>query len=164
VGPDNDGGLLLSRAIRGGVGGGLAAGLVGTLVAASRGLPWWSALALYTTTFGGLSPAPVVAQGLAQAVLAGLVWLAGLGMALGALFGLVAGTVGPHRLRPASAGLLGAALALSLFGAASSAGIPLLSPAFRVAVPPLGRAAALTAMGATLGAWAAARGRPDLPA
>lgn len=150
-----DSGRFLSRAVTGGVLGGLVAGAWAAMLAGLSGLPWWSPLALYSTTLFGLRH-PVVAAGLTGAVTAGLVWLALLGMAIGGVYGLLIGSAGPQRLRGGSAGVLGILVALLLFGVALSGRVSLLSPPFIADIPLWGRAVAFAWIGLTLGAFAAA--------
>lgn len=150
-----DSGWFLSRAITGGVLGGIVAAIWGALWSGLTGLPWWSALALYSTTFGGISHTPVVAAGLGAAVVAGIVWLVLVGMALGAVFGLVAGTAGPGQFGNTGPVIVGTLLALVVFGLALSGGVQLLSPAYTVHVPLWGRAVAFGLMGFTAGSAAA---------
>ena len=149
-----DSGRFLARAVAGGVLGGLVAAVWAALLGGLSGLPWWSPLALYSTTLFGL-PHPIVAGGLTGAVTAGFVWLALVGMALGALYGLLTGSVGPHRMRGPAASILGALLGLLVFLVAFSGGLSLLSPVFVAHIPMWGRAVAFALMGLTLGAFAA---------
>ncbi len=149
-----DSGRFLSRAVAGGVLGALVAGAWAALLGGLSGLPWWSPLALYSTTLFGL-PQPIIAAGLTGAVTAGLVWLALVGMALGGIYGLLVGTAGPHILRGVAPAVLGALLGLLIFLVAFSAGRSLLSPVFVAHIPLWGRAVAFAWMGLTIGAFAA---------
>ncbi len=149
-----DAGHFLAQAIVCGVPAGVCAGIWAALGAAFLGLPWWSPLALYTTHMAGLSRRAVVAHSLVAAVIAGLVWLALLGMALGALWGLIAGVAAP---RPASRRLMagiGFIYGMLVFALVASTRTSLLPPPFARDLPEWVRAEALGVMGAVIGGWA----------
>lgn len=151
----SDSGQFLSRAIITGVPAAMAAALWGALYAGLAGLPWWSPLALYSTHMWGLSPELVVASGLFAAVVAGLVWLAMLGIAVGAIWGLLAGTVAPQPAGRRLMCAIGFVFGLALFGLATSARISLLPPIFHADLAPWAAALALGVMGAIIGGWSA---------
>lgn len=151
----DDTGQFLSRAIASGIPAGLAAGVWGALFSGLRGLPWWSALAMYTSHLGGVSPKPIVAHGLIGAVTSGLVWLVLLGMALGAVYGLLAGVATPwpfDRRRMAAVGLL---LGVVVYGLAAAWRVSLLPGPFDLRLPGFADALAMGLMGAVIGACAA---------
>lgn len=150
-----DSGHFLSQAIVSGVPAGLAAGLWGAICAAFLGMPWWSPLALYSTHMAGLSRVAVVAPNLGGAVVAGCVWLALLGMAVGALWGLIAGVAAPRPSLRGQTALFGFLFGVVLFGLAVSARVALLPPSFQRDLPAWTRAVALGVMAAVIGAWAA---------
>jgi len=151
-----DSGQFLSRAIVTGVPAGLAAAVWGALYAGLAGLPWWSPLALYSTHMWGLTREAILAAGLSAAVLAGLVWMAMLGMAVGAVFGLLAGVAAPtHAGRRLMCGV-GFVFGLILFGAAAHAQVSLLPPSFADRLPAWVGALALGIVGAVVGGWATA--------
>jgi len=147
----DDAGRFLARAVTGGVLGGLLAAAWSALASTGAGLPWWSALALYSTRLWGLAPQPIVAAGLGGAVLAGVTWLLGLGLAAGAMFGLLAGALAPHQLSRRALAVLGAGFGLTLFILAASARTALLSPAFAAELPGWARAVGLALIGAAAG-------------
>lgn len=149
-----DSGHFLAQAIAAAVPAGLAAALWAALAAGFAGLPWWSPLALYSTHMGGLSRTPVVAAGLAGAVVAGCVWLMLLALAVGALWGLLAGAAAPRPLQRRRHALLGLLFGLLLFGLASAAGASVLPPALVRDLPEWSRALTLGIMGAVVGGLA----------
>jgi len=150
-----DSGHFLSQAIVCGVPAGLGAAVWAALCAGFLGMPWWSPLALYSTHMAGLSRTAVVAPGLVAAVVAGCVWLALLGMAVGAVWGLVAGVAAPRPARRRQTALLGFFFGVVLFGLAAGARVALLPPSFQADLPAWTRAVALGVMAAVIGAWAA---------
>ena len=150
-----DSGMFLSRATAGGVVGGFCAAIWLALAAAFSGVPWWSPLALYRADLWGLTPHPVIASSLHAAVIAGVTWLLGAGLAAGALFGLLAGALLPRRVPRSAAVALGAIYGLLLYMLASDVGVAALGPSAAAEVPAWVRALGLVVIGAFAAGMAA---------
>ncbi len=149
-----DSGAFLASCVSAGVVGGLASSLWAALYAGLRGLPLWSPLALYDTHFLGLSPRGVITRSLAEAVVAGVVWQAMLGMAVGAFFALVAGTLIPAVTLARAAWLVGGLYGLLLWVALTLGRLRLESPAISRDLPGWAMALVFALMGLVVGALA----------
>jgi hypothetical protein len=154
-----DAGAFLVRSITGGLGGGLLAAAWAAVYAGLVGLPLWSPLAWYHPHYLGLSPRGVATGSLAAAVAAGVVWQVLVGMAVGALYALVAGTFVPPRALRRYGVAAGAGFGLAVWALARAAGLSLASPG--VARDLSGWAVALAF--ALTGAAAAATGARAFP-
>jgi xanthosine utilization system XapX-like protein len=140
--------MFLSRSMAGGVVGGFCAAIWLAIAGAFSGRPWWSALALYRADLWGLTPHPVIASSLHAAIIAGVTWLLGAGLAAGALFGLLAGALLPVRVPRNGVVALGAVYGLLVFMLTTDVGVSALGPSAAAAVPAWVRAVALVLIGA----------------
>jgi len=151
----DDSGALAARCVTGGLLGGLVASAWAALYAQLAGLPYWSPLAMYHTRFLGFAHLPVSVRHLAAAVATGITWQILLGMALGALFALVAGTVLPAPLMARRGGWIGALYGLVLWALVTESHLPLASPPVRRDLPAWAIATAFALIGAAIGIGAA---------
>ncbi len=158
-----DTGSFLSHAVLGGVLGGLVAALWVAIAGAFHGLRWWSPLALYRTRLWGLARHPIVASSTHAAVLAGVTWLLGVGLAGGALFGLLGGALLPARSGRTALVLSGGLLGIIVYLISGADRLILLGPAIAADLPSWVRAVALGLVGATSGWCAASPGAAEGP-
>ncbi len=150
-----DPGELVTRAIIGGLLGGLAFGVWSALIAGLHGMPMWSPLATYHTSFLGLAKHPLDTSALWQAVLTGFTWDAMLGMATGGFLGLIFNAaLGPHYGSRSQLALSGAVLGFLLWVVLAWARLPFTAPATSVHLTGWAIAVGYMIVGALAGAYA----------
>lgn len=133
---DRDPAEFVVRCILSGLVGGLALGICTVITSGLRGLPLWSPVTLYRTSFLGFARHPLIATSLWQAVVTGFTWDAMLGMAFGALFALLMNAIlGPKVPTWRGLGAVGAVYGLVIWMVINIAHLPLnLPPPDRVMV------------------------------